>query len=119
MVASGVDRYAAAGMAATWWEESFHELQTAASRGWKAVIDAWLTTAEASKDDKNAPNLADQTVIKLLAKPQLAERTLLAEEHAQLDAKIKAAGDHTLTPAEIKKLRVGAHPSQEEPQSHR
>ena len=37
------------GMAATWWEESFFELQTAASRGWKAVIEAWLTTAEASQ----------------------------------------------------------------------
>ena len=51
---AGVDRFAAAGMAATWWEESFYELQTAASRGWTAVIDAWLTTAEAGQDDKNA-----------------------------------------------------------------
>ena len=67
MVPAGMDRFAAVGMAATWWEESFYELETAANRGWKAVIDAWLTTAEASKDDKKAPNLADQTAIKLLA----------------------------------------------------
>ena len=107
MVAAGVDRFAAAGMAATWWEESFYELETAANRGWKAVIDAWLTTTEAGKDDKNAPNLADQTVIKLLAGPQLAERTNLADEHARLDAEIKAAeaSDDALSPAEIKKLK--------------
>ena len=72
MVPAGVDRFAAAGMAATWWEESFYELETAANRGWKAVIEAWLTTTEASQDDKKAPNLADQTVIKLLAGPQLS-----------------------------------------------
>ena len=114
MVAAGVDRFAAAGMAATWWEESFYELETAANRGWKAVIDAWLTTVEASKDDKKAPTLADQTVIKLLAGPLLAVRTDLAAEHARLDAEIKAAEasdneheerDDALRPAEIKKLR--------------
>jgi type I restriction enzyme M protein len=99
MVAADVDRFAAAGMAATWWEESFYELETAASRGWKAVIEAWFTTLEASQDDKNAPNLADQTVIKLLAGRQLAERTALVDEHASLDDKIKAAEaseDHPL-----------------------
>jgi len=114
MVASGVDRFAAAGMAATWWEESFYELQTAASRGWKAVIDAWLTTAEAGEDDKDTPNLADQAVIKLLAGRHLAERTALADEHARLDAQIKAADPsdgNALSAPEIKKLesaRAGA-----------
>ena len=107
MVGAGIDRFAAAGIAATWWEETFHELETAASRGWKAVIDAWLTTTEASKDDKNAPNLADQTAIKLLAGHQLAERTHLTDEHARLNAEIKAAetSDDTLSPTEIKKLK--------------
>ena len=115
MVPAGMDRFAAAGMAATWWEQSFHELQTAANRGWKAVIDAWLTTAEASKDDKKARNLADQTVIKLLAASQLAQRTKLEAEHARLDAEIKTAeaskneddepSDDALSPAEIKKLK--------------
>ena len=109
MVPADVDRFAAAGMAATWWEESFYELETAANRGWKAVIEAWLTTTEAGKDDKKAPNLADQTVIKLLAGPQLAERTVLADEHARLDAEIKAAGafdEDALSQAEIKKLKL-------------
>ena len=115
MAAAGVDRFTAAGMAATWWEESFYELETAANRGWKAVIDAWLTTTEATKNDKNAPNPADQTVIKILAGPQLAERTDLASEHARLDAEIKATqatGDKddkpdndAPSPAEIKKLK--------------
>ena len=105
MVSFGVDRYEAAGMAATWWEESFVELQTAAGRGWQAVIQAWLTTAEASKDDKNAPHPADQTVIKLLAGPLLAIRADLAAEHARLvGAEIKASDD-ALSPAEIKKLK--------------
>ncbi|WP_420612531.1 N-6 DNA methylase [Candidatus Spongiisocius sp.] len=106
MVAAGVDRFAAAGLAATWWEDTFHELQTAASRGWKAVIDAWLTTTEASKDDKNAPNLADQTVIKLLAGPLLTVRTDLADEHARVDAEIKASHDGALSLAEIRKLKL-------------
>lgn len=108
MVAAGVDRFAAAGMAATWWEGSFYELQTAASRGWKAVIDAWLTTAEASESDKNAPNLADQAVIKLLAESQLAERTALADEHARLDAFIRApeaSDEQALSAAVVKRLK--------------
>ena len=115
MTPVGMDRFTAAGMAATWWEESVHELQTAISRDWKAVIEAWLTTAEASQDDKNAPDLADQTAIKLLAGPQLASRAELAAAVASLDAEIKAAeatGEEddepdadAPTPAEIKKMK--------------
>ena len=115
MAPAGMDRFTAAGMAATWWEESFYELVTAANRGWKAVADAWLTTAEASADDKNAPDLADQIALKLLAGPQLAARTDLAAELARLDAEITAAEvstdeddepeDDALSPGEIKKLK--------------
>ena len=115
MAPAGMDRFAAAGMAATWWEESFYELETAANRGWKAVIDAWLTTAEASADDKNASDLANQIAIKLLAGPELAARANLAAEHARLDAEIKAAevsvdedeepDDNALRPAELKRLK--------------
>ncbi len=108
MVPAGVDRFAAAGMAATWWEDSFYELETAANRGWKAVIEAWLTTAEAAQDDKKTPNLADRDVIKLLAGPQLAERTVLADEHARLDTFVKAAeapDEYTSIAAEIKRLK--------------
>ena len=122
MVPAGVDRFAAAGMAATWWEESFYELETAANRGWKAVIEAWLTTTEASQDDKKAPNLADQAVIKLLAGPQLAERTVLADEHARLDAFIKAADasdEHASIAAEIKKLKSARTKAKKQSQSHR
>ena len=115
MAPAGMDRFAAAGMAATWWEESFYELETASNRGWKAVIDAWLTTAEASADDKNAPDLADQIAVRLLAGLQLVARTDLVTEHARLDAEIKAAeasvgeddepDEDALSPAEIKKLK--------------
>ena len=111
MAPAGMDRFTAAGIAATWWEQSFYELQTAANRGWKAVIDAWLTTTEASKNDKKAPNLADQTIIKLLAAPQLAQRTVLAAEHARLDAEIKTAEasndehDDAPSPTEVRKLK--------------
>ena len=115
MTSAGMDRFTAAGMAATWWEDSVHELQTAVSRGWKAVIDAWLTTAEASQDDKNAPDLADQIAVKLLAGSQLASRAELAAALASLDAEIKAAeatgeeddepDDTALSPAEIKKMK--------------
>ncbi len=114
MAPAGMDRFTAAGMAATWWEESVYELQTAASRGWKAVIDAWLTTAEAGADDKNAPDLADQIAIKILAGPELAARADLAAEAARLDAEIKAAeasddesderDDDAVSPAELKRL---------------
>ena len=115
MTPPGMDRFAAAGMAATWWEDSVHEFQTAVSRGWKAVIEAWLTTGEASQDDKSAPDLADQTAIKLLAGPQLASRAEFAAAVASLDAEIKAAeaigeeddepDDDAPTPAEIKKMK--------------
>ena len=115
MAPADMDRFAAAGMAATWWEESFYELETAAHRGWRAVIEAWLTTAEASADDKNAPDLADQIAVKILAGPELTARTDLAAEAVRLDAEIKAAdasddeddepdGD-ALSPADVKKLK--------------
>ena len=114
MAPVGMDHFAAAGMAATWWEDSVHEFQTAASRGWKAVIEAWLTTAEASQDDKNAPDLTEQVAVKLLAGSQLACRAELAAALASLDAEIKAAEatgeeddkpDDALTPAEFKKMK--------------
>ncbi|MCY4664182.1 MAG: N-6 DNA methylase, partial [Acidimicrobiaceae bacterium] len=115
MAPAGMDRFVAAGMAATWWEDGVHEFQTAESRGWKAVLEAWLTTAEASQDDKSAPDLADQTAVKLLAGPQIASRAELAAALASLDAEIKAAettrdDDHepdgdAPTPAEIKKMK--------------
>ena len=116
MAAIGMDRFEAAGMAATWWEASFHDLKTATSRGWKAVIEAWLTTAEASQDDKNAADLADQTAIRLLAGPQLASRAELAAAVASLDAAIKsteATGDEEddepdedgPNPAEVKRMK--------------
>ena len=91
MAVVGMDRFDAAGLAATWWNESIHELQTALNRGWKAVIEGWLTTAEASQGLKNSPDLADQTAIQLLAGERLDERATLAAEHARLDAEIKAA----------------------------
>ena len=115
MTPADTDRFTAAGMAATWWEDSVHELQTAVSWGWKAVIEAWLTTAEASQDDKNAPDLADQIAVKLLAGAQLASRAELAAALVSLDAEIKAAeatgaddddaADDARTPAEIKKMK--------------
>lgn len=116
---AGIDRFAAAGMAATWWEDSVFDLKTAASRGWKAVIEGWLTTAEASQDDKNAPDLADQTAVQLLAPDELEQRRELATEAAHLDAEIKAADSSTddedeadepdedaLSTAELKKLKA-------------
>ena len=115
MTAAGMDRFAAAGMAVTWWEDSVHELQTAVSRGWKAVIEAWLTTAEAGQDDRNAPDLAEQIATKLLAGPQLASRAELAAAAASLDSEIKAAeatcdeddglDDDAPTSADIKKMK--------------
>ena len=91
MASAGMDRFDAAGMAATWWEESVYELETAANRGWKAVMEAWLTTAEAAADDQRAPDIADQAVVKLLAGDRLAARSDLAAECARLNAEIKAA----------------------------
>ena len=114
----GIDRFAAAGMAATWWEDSVFDLQAAASRGWSAVLEGWLTTAEATEDDKNAPDLADQTAIRLLAGDALDQRRDLATEAARLDAEIKAdepSGDEddedaepedTISPDELKKLKA-------------
>ena len=91
MVSVGIDRFAAAGMVATWWEGCFYELETAANRGWKAVIEGWLVTAEASQSDKNGSDLVDQTAIKLLAVTRLDERDSLVAEYARLDAEIKSA----------------------------
>lgn len=114
----GVDRFAAAGMAATWWEDSVFDLQTAASRGWRAVLEAWLTTAEAAEDDKNAPDIADQVAIRLLAGDALDLRRGLAAEAARLDAELKVSepagddadedegSDESLSAAELKKLKA-------------
>ena len=115
MAAAGMDRFDVSGIAATWWEDNVHELQTAVSRGYKAVIEGWLTTAEASQGDKNATDLTDQIAIKLLASPQLTSRAELAAALASLDAEVKAADaaceeddgfdDDAPTPADIKKMK--------------
>lgn len=115
----GLGRFTAAGIAATWWEDSFFDLQSAASRGWGAVLLGWLTTAEASQDDKNAPDLADQVAIRLLAGDALDTRRELATEASRLDAEIKAAEATSeddddenaddeydaISPAELKRLK--------------
>ena len=106
MLPEGMDRFTAAGMVATWWEDSFFELQTAVTRGWKAVIEAWLTTAEASQEDKKPPRLADQIAIQVLAAPELANRSQLEAEFVHLDAEIKAADGDVLASAEIRKLKA-------------
>lgn len=114
MVSEGIDRFAAAGMVATWWEDCFYELETAANRGWKAVVEGWLITAEASQSDKNGPDLVDQTAIKLLAVTHLDERDSLVAEYARLDAEIKSAEsidedddeiERQLSPAKIRALK--------------
>ena len=91
MTSAGLDRFETAGMVAEWWQQSINELQTAATRGWKAAIEAWLTTAEASQGEKNAPDLADESAIKLLAGSLFAERADLVVEHARLLVEINAA----------------------------
>lgn len=106
-------------MAATWWEDSTFDLKAAASRGWKAVLEGWLTTAEASQDDKNAPDLAETLAIRILAGEHLASRATLATEAVRLDAEVKAAEltdadedsddgvrDDTISPADLKKLKA-------------
>ena len=116
---AGISRFVAAGMAATWWEDSTFDLKAAASRGWKAVLEGWLTTAEASQDDKNAPDLADTLAIRILAGEHLASRATLAIEATRLDAEVKAAEvtesdeegededrDNAISPAELKKLKA-------------
>ncbi|MCY3849706.1 MAG: hypothetical protein OXF75_02750 [Acidimicrobiaceae bacterium] len=114
MASFGMERFDAAGLVSTWWDQSVFEFQTAVSRGWRAVVEAWLTTAEAGRDDMNAPDPADQIAVKLLACAQLDERAGLVAEHARLDAEIKAAesashddgaDDGALSPAELKALK--------------
>ena len=91
MAPAEMSPFEAAGMTATWWDESVHELQTVLSRGWKAVIEAWLTTAEAGQGNKGAPDLADQIAIKLLAGSELDSRRDVAAKLADLNAEITAA----------------------------
>ena len=128
MAPAGMDRFVAAGMAATWWEDSVHELQTAVSRGWKAIIEAWLTTAEASQDDKNAPDLADQIATRLLAGPQLTSRAELAVALTSLDFQIKiaeASGDEEVQarrrpqPSRDEEDEIEANQGQEGAHGHR
>lgn len=90
MVSVGIDHFVGAGMAATWWEECFYDFETAASRGWKVVVEAWLTTAEAGQSDKNGPDLADRPVIRLLAETTFSERNNLVSEYTRLDTEIKS-----------------------------
>ena len=125
MAPAGMDRFDATGMAATWWQDSFHELQTAANRGWKAVIEAWLTTAEASQDDKKAPDLADQIAIKLLAGPQLGQSARACSRPRQPRRRSQGCRIHRrrgrrrlAQPNRDQDDEIGAHQGQEEAQSH-
>lgn len=114
----GIDRHAASGMAATWWEDSVFDLKAAASRGWTAVLEGWLTTTKAVQDGTNAPDLADQTAIRLLAADELERRGELAAEVARIDAEVKAAesagdedeerdaeNEEVISPTDLKKLK--------------
>ena len=118
-----LDRFEAAGIAATWWQDSLFDLKAAASRGWKAVLEGWLTTAEAGQGDKNAPDLADTLAIRVLVPDLLSDRSSLAASFTQLDAEVKAAesssessdeddddsaesSEEELSPAELKKLKL-------------
>ena len=110
MISVGIDRFAAAGMAATWWEECFYELETAANRGWKAVIEAWLTTAEAASSGKNSSGLVDQIAVKLLAGASLDIRNDYYTEYCLIDAEIKSAeaineDDNSLEKHRIRQLK--------------
>ena len=95
----GVDAIAAAAIAANWWENCRYDLRTAASRGWRGVLDSWLTTAESAQD---ATHLADQVPIRLLAGPAVDRRRQLTSRISQLDAEIQADIaadiDHDQTP---------------------
>ena len=91
MAPAAMDAFEAAGMAATWWDESVHELQTAVSRDWKTVIEAWLTAAEASQGNQNAQDLAEHVAIKLLARCQLNARNELVTAISRLTFEIEAA----------------------------
>jgi hypothetical protein len=52
--------FAVVSMVATWSGDNAFDLEAAANRGWKAVLEGWRTTAEATRQDKNGPDLADQ-----------------------------------------------------------
>lgn len=115
----GVNRFVSAGMAATWWEDCVFDLQAAASRGWKAIIEGWLTSVDATEDDKTSPDLADQTAIRLLASAALVDHDEIASEVLRLDAEIKTAErsngeddddddelEATISPDDLKKLKT-------------
>jgi type I restriction enzyme M protein len=86
-----LDHFQTAGVVARWWDEHIYDLQTLDTRGIDGLIDAWLTTAEASKNDKNAPAITDQPVVATLVPGLLDERELLAANVAELNAAIRAA----------------------------
>ena len=115
-----LDGFQTAGIIARWWDDHAYELETLENRGIDGLLDAWLTTAEASQDDKNAAPLTDQPIIAGLVPGLLDEREQLATRAAELDATIKTAevatddeGDgeepepdeDALTPEELKKAK--------------
>jgi type I restriction enzyme M protein len=90
-----LDQFQAAGVVARWWDEHIYDLQTLDTRGIRGLIDAWLTTAEASQDERNGPILAEQPIVAALVPELLEEREYLASQVAELDALIKAADSAT------------------------
>ncbi|MEX0947108.1 MAG: N-6 DNA methylase, partial [Acidimicrobiia bacterium] len=116
-----LDRFQTAGIVARWWDEHIYDLQTLDTRGIDGLIDAWLTTAAASQDDKNAVALNHLAIIAALVPDLLDQRNQLAAKVAALDATIKAAqstgdeddsgeefapdGDDAPTEEELKKLK--------------
>ena len=113
-----LDRFQAAGIIARWWDDHAFDLETLDTRGITGVIDAWLTTAQASQDDKNGTPLTDQPLMAALAPKMIEERQQLDAKAAELDATIKssqASGDDEdeaeddedgFSEAELKKLKT-------------
>lgn len=114
-----LDRFQTAGIIARWWDDHAYELETLENRGIDGLIDAWLTTAGASQDDRNAPPLTEQPIVTALVPQLLDEREELAARAAGLDAIIKTAetttdeedgeesepDDDALTQEELKKAK--------------
>ncbi|NTU81621.1 MAG: SAM-dependent DNA methyltransferase [Chloroflexales bacterium] len=121
-----LDRYAVAGVVASWWNNHLYDFKAAAAQGWRGLVEGWVATIRAALSiDEETRNggVADplgHPLVKRLLPDYLRELSAAEARVAELDGRLEAvkpgsdddegaeeavADEEALSEAELKALK--------------
>lgn len=87
-----LDRYAVAGVIASWWNNNLADLKAMATIGYKGLIEAWIATVlDALEEEKSKVDPIDHKVATALLLEYLERLRALEAEVAELASTLKSA----------------------------